>query len=139
MCMENYNYIYRISIKILVEDQNWNILLAKESNWTFSLLWWWIEYSETPQETIKREVFEECWLNVENIDKTPFYFFTFSKENKDIHFAHIIYKAKISSIENFTKSKECIWLQYYSIDEIKKLKLWQWLKALFKNYNILWN
>lgn len=51
--------MYRLSAKALIYDQNQKFLLIKEKKGIRDFPGGGIEYGETPQETIKRELSEE--------------------------------------------------------------------------------
>lgn len=78
--MENIpNWFYRTSVKALILNKDNKFLLTREEKW-WDLPWWWLEYGETPQDCIKRELFEEMWIKVKNVDKQPSYFVTTQKK-----------------------------------------------------------
>ena len=74
------NWFYRISAKALILDEDKKFLLVREEKW-WELPWWWLEYWESPQEWIRRELYEEMWINVIRINKKPSYFITTQKDN----------------------------------------------------------
>ncbi len=129
---------YRLSVKIFVKNKDWKILFTSDKNWVHSFLWWWLNYWEDVFECIKREIKEESWLDLLSIEETPSYFIKFEKEkyHQKIHVAHLIYKAEIWDITKFKKSDECYSLNYYSVSEVKNLKLWLWIKELFNKYDL---
>jgi len=70
------NTFYRIGAKALVLDKDGKFLLIKEKNDFWELPGGGIEWGESAQETIKREVMEEMNINVLSAADNPSYFLT---------------------------------------------------------------
>lgn len=131
------NWFYRISAKALILDGDKKFLLVREENW-WELPWWWLEYWETPQEWIRRELFEEMWINVACVKNNPSYFITAKKDNW-IWIANAIYEAQvdIDEIFNFKPSDECLEVKFFDINEAKNEKLFPNVREFIKHYNPL--
>lgn len=131
------NWFYRISAKALVLNENKKFLLVKEEKW-WELPWWWLEYWESPQDWIKRELNEEMWINVINVEKNPSYFITAQKDNW-IWIANAIYKTQvnINEIHNFKPSDECLEVRFFDINEAQNEKLFPNVREFIKHFNPL--
>ena len=117
------NWFYRISAKALVLNEDKKFLLVREEKW-WELPWWWLEYWETPQEWIKRELLEEMWINVKHIKENPSYFITAKKDNW-IWIANAIYETQIhiGTINDFKPSDECLEIKFFGVNDAKNGKL----------------
>ena len=117
------NWFYRISAKALVLNEDKKFLLVREEKW-WELPWWWLEYWETPQEWIKRELLEEMWINVKHIKENPSYFITAKKDNW-IWIANAIYETQIDigTINDFKPSDECLEIKFFGVNDAKNGKL----------------
>lgn len=124
------NTVYRVSIKALIEKDS-KVLLIKENNWKWELPWWWLDHWENPQDGIKREIFEEMWLQVSSVENKPDYFFTWFENNK--WKSNVLYKAELKNF-NFTASEECVEIWFFSKDEALKLDLFANVEKFFKSY-----
>ena len=131
------NWFYRISAKALILDENKKFLLVKEEKW-WELPWWWLEYWESPQEWIKRELMEEMWINVIGVKDEPSYFITTKKDNW-VWIANVIYEVQvnINEISNFKISDECLEVRFFDIDEAKNEKLFPNVMEFIKHFNPL--
>ena len=129
------NWFYRVSAKALILDENKNFLLVREEKWR-ELPWWWLEFWESPQEWIKRELFEEMWINVISVKKNPSYFITTKKDNW-IWIANIIYETQVNveEISNFKQTNECIEARFFDVDEAKDENLFPNVREFIKSYN----
>jgi len=118
------NAWYRISVKALIYNDKWKFLLCKESNWTWDLPWGWLDHNENPISCLKRELLEEMWLKITNIDKVPMYFITAHKPKSKTRpwIANICYKAEVENL-NFTSSDECVEIWFFNINSAKNLDL----------------
>ena len=63
-----------------------------------------LDFGESPSEALKREISEEMGRELLHMDDAPSYFVTAYGDRFDIWFSNIIYKAKISNLDNFTPS-----------------------------------
>jgi len=117
--------IYRVSAKALVFDENKNILIIRE-NRGWELPGGGIEQGESPQETIIREMKEECGFTIENIDEAPSLTWIVhrpeSSDDLDKWRLFIGFRVTLKSME-FTPSKECIEYRFVSKEEILNLSL----------------
>ena len=131
------NWFYRVSAKALILDKNKKILLMKEERW-WDLPWWWLEYWETPQECIKRELLEEMWINVKYIEENPSYFVTAKKDNW-IWIANVIYETQIDIdiLTNCKPSDECLEIKFFNVNEAQNERLFPNVSNFIKQFNAL--
>ena len=131
------NWFYRISAKALILNQNKKFLLVREERW-WDLPWWWLEYWESPQEGIKRELYEEMWINVISVKDNPSYFITTKKDNW-VWIANVIYETQtdVNEISNFKPSDECLEISFFNIDEAQNETLFPNVEKFIKYFNPL--
>ena len=129
------NWFYRTSIKALILNEKREFLLVREEKWR-ELPWWWLEYWETPQECIKRELNEEMWINVIWVNENPSYFTTTQKANW-IWISNVIYETQINmdEIKNFKPSDECLEIKFFNKEEAKKEKLFPNVEKFIEQYS----
>ena len=129
------NWFYRISAKALILDENKRFLLVREEKW-WELPGWGLEYWENPQEWIKRELYEEMWINVINVKDNPSYFITAKKHNW-VRIANIIYdtEVNIDEIFNFKPSDECLETRFFDVNKAKNEKLFPNVMEFLKHFN----
>ena len=131
------NWFYRISAKALILNENKKFLLVREEKW-WELPWWWLEYLETPQEWVKRELHEEMWINVVSVKENPSYFTTVKKDNW-VWISNIIYETQvdIDEIFNFKPSNECLEVRFFDANEAQNEKLFPNVREFIKYFNPL--
>jgi len=118
---------YRVSIKAIIFNDKWQILLCKEENWVWDLPGWWLEHWENIEVCLKREIKEEMWLEVLSISDKPICFATFHKtySTKRPWISNVCYEIQLKNL-NFTKSNECT-------------KIWFFDKKDIEDMYIIWN
>lgn len=131
------NWFYRVSAKALILNDEKKFLLVREERW-WELPWWWLEYWETPQECIKRELVEEMWINVIDVKVNPSYFITVKKDNW-VWIANAIYEAQINidELSNFKPSDEYLEARFFDINETQNEKLFPNVREFLKWFNPL--
>jgi len=127
---------YRISIKALILNDKWEFLLCKENSWIWDFPWWWLDHFENPINCLKRELKEEMWLEIDEIEENPEYFITAYKEKSKTrpYIANIFYKVKLKNL-NFKKSDECVEIWFFNKESIKDIDAIENVKQFFKQYN----
>jgi ADP-ribose pyrophosphatase YjhB (NUDIX family) len=127
------NAWYRVSVKAIIYNDKWEFLLCKENNWAWDLPWGWLDHNESVDLCLKRELFEEMWLKITNIDKNPLYFITAHKPKSKTRpwIANICYKTEVENL-NFIKSDECIEIWFFNVETAKKLNSLVNVKELLK-------
>jgi ADP-ribose pyrophosphatase YjhB (NUDIX family) len=131
--MKIENCWYRISVKALIYNEEWKILLCKENNGFWDLPWWWLEHWENYVNCIKRELKEEMWLEVIFVNENPKYFITVHKQNSKTKpwIANICYETKVKDL-NFISSNECTEIWFFYFEEVKNMNVLVNLVELFK-------
>ena len=125
---------YRVSIKAIIFNDKWQILLCKEENWVWDLPGWWLEHWEDIETCLKREIKEEMWLEVLSISDRPLCFVTFHKtySMKRPWISNVCYEVKFNSL-NFTKSNECMKIWFFDNESIKDIDVIWNVKEVFDN------
>lgn len=113
---------YRISVKGIAFDDKRRVLLSKEDNGMWELLGGGLDHNEDPIECLKREILEETGLKVTYVSPSPIYFVTAQKTFQVGYLANIIYEIKLENLD-FVPSNECQELRFFSVGEMKKVKL----------------
>ncbi len=120
--MEIQKAWYRISIKALIYNDKWDFLLVKENNWLWDIPGWWLDHWENYDSCLKRELYEEMWLKVISINKTPKYFITAHKPESKTRpwLANIFYEVKVEDFD-FKPSNECIEIGFFNVNTVKNI------------------
>ena len=122
--MEVKNCFYRISVKALISNEEWKVLLCKESSWKWDFPWGWLDHWENSIICLERELKEEMWLESTFISQNPKYFITAHKPESKTRpwIANIFYEVKVKNLD-FISSDECVEIWFFSFEEIKKLDI----------------
>jgi ADP-ribose pyrophosphatase YjhB (NUDIX family) len=123
---------YRVSIKVLIVDQEWKILLIQGEEGKRDLPGWGLDRWEEPIEWLKREIMEETWLQLLAIDERPLYFLTRKEEGK--WRSNTIYRAQLKDLA-FTASNECIRLDFFTKKEALQLELFPNIPIFLRQYS----
>lgn len=107
---------YRVSVKAIILNEEKKFMLVKEDNGLWELPGGGLDFGESPQEGLQREIWEEMGLNTTFIADQPSYFFT-CLNHKGVHISNVVYEARLEH-ERFKPSPECVEIRYFSPDEI---------------------
>lgn len=119
--MEIQNCFYRISIKALILDETrTKFLVVQEEIGKWELPGGGMDWGETPEETLKRELHEEMGISILKVRQTPSYFLTGQFLSNAIWYANILYETEVEHL-NFTPSNECIAVHFVTSDEARSL------------------
>ena len=116
------NNYYRTSVKALILDEQKRFLLSLEENGSWELLGGGLDFGETPQECLHRELKEEAGLEITYINEYPSYFVTGQTEN-GVWKANVLYEIRVKDLQ-FEPSDECIELKFFTKDEALKENLY---------------
>ena len=125
----NEECFYRVSVKGIAIDKQGRVLLAREEDDMWEMLGGGLEHQEDPIESLKREVLEETGLKITTISTSPKYFITAPASNGKVYMANVVYEIELESMD-FIPSYECQELRFFSIEEMKKVKLLPNVKKL---------
>ncbi len=120
----NTNSLYRISIKAIIKNKSWDILLMyNDKHWTWNLPGGWLEHWESVEKCIKREITEELWVKVNKIEVNPIWFITSDKWlNKQMPWIwNLVYNIEVENFD-FKKSNECSDIWFFNTESIKDKK-----------------
>ena len=123
---------YRVSIKGLILDETrkkFAVLLDGFEN-----KGWWelpgggLEYGESPQECLKREIHEEMGLTVTEVAPLPSYYLI-GKNMRENWTLNLVFEIKVKDL-NFTQSEECMGLRFISPEEVGSINAFRTVKEL---------
>ncbi len=129
------NTFYRTSIKALIFDENKKILLTKDGgdNGKWDFPGGGMDWGETPQICLAREIKEEMGLTATWVAEHPSYFYS-GQSAKGIWFVYAIYEASVEHL-NFTPSDECVDVKFFSVEEAKTQDIFSNVKTFLGLYN----
>lgn len=117
--MEIPNNFYRTALKALIVNEEEKILLCLEhENWDFP--GGAIEFGESVEESLTREIMEEAELTVVKIAKKPRLFLVF-QNIRNYWSTNALYEVEVDGDELNNKLKDGN-IRFYSKEEIKKIK-----------------
>lgn len=125
---------YRISVKALVLDDQKRFLLTQETNGKWELPGGGLDHGEDPQIGLQREIFEESGLEAYNIQQRPAYFITTTHDRTGSYIGNLLYQCELKDL-NFTPSRECAALKFFTKEEAQKENLYNNVKAFLKMFN----
>lgn len=128
------NCFYRVSVKALVLNDEGKFLLSQESNGKWELPGGGLDHGESAQEGLKREIKEESGLDIFDIATTPSYMITATHNRTGTYIMNIIYKAKLRNLD-FTPSRECVALKFFTKEEAQKEDLYNNVQAFLDELN----
>ncbi|MFW5705043.1 MAG: NUDIX domain-containing protein [Nanoarchaeota archaeon] len=117
---------YRVSVKALV-TKNDKVLLTRENNGKWDLLGGGLDFGESFEIGLKREIFEESGLKIKKMSNQPVYSWTYENINYEgflRRYLILLFRVELDSenfLENFTPSDECQELKFFSKEELKSL------------------
>jgi len=123
---------YRISVKALIYNDKWEVLLAKELNWVWDFPGGWLDHGENPITCLKRELMEEMWLKIKYIEEKPEHFLTAHKPNSKSRpwIANVFYKVVPENLD-FKKSDECVEIWFFDKDSVKDIEVIENVREFF--------
>jgi ADP-ribose pyrophosphatase YjhB (NUDIX family) len=123
------NGFYRVSIKGLILDETrTKFLIILEDNGLWELPGGGLNWGESPEACLKREIHEEMGLAVTDVSSSSSYFLI-GKNMKDIWSLNLVFETKVKDL-NFTPSEECREIRFVSPEEVASLNAFRTVKEL---------
>ena len=129
------NNFYRISIKALILNEEKKFLLMREENGFWELPGGGLDFGETIDECLRRELREEAGLTIAHIAKQPSYFLTglnLEQQWKSI----VVYETTVREL-TITPSDECVEVRFFTKDEALREKLYPTVKSFVEIFEPL--
>lgn len=125
---------YRLSIKGLILDESKEkFAIILEDNGQWELPGGGMDWGESPENCLKREIKEEMGLTVTDVEPFPSYHLI-GKNMKGHWTINLVYEIKVKDL-NFKKSEECQELRFVSPEELKSLNAFRTVKELGEIFN----
>lgn len=114
---------FRVSAKALIIKKD-KVLLVQEPDGRWELPGGGIDFEETPEQTLKRELAEELGAIVKKIDKKPLYVWQQERIKNDLKYycLFLAYKTKVKSFKLKT-TNEAVRYEFFNKQQMKKIKL----------------
>ncbi len=125
---------YRVSIKALVLNSVGKFLLVRNERNLWDLPGGGMDFWESPEETLRREIREEMWLEIEYIDPQPQYFYTAKWLDREFYVANIVYRISLAYLD-FTPTYECLEIGFFTVDEAERLNIYPKTREFLKHYS----
>ena len=124
---------YRVSIKGLILDETGKKFLAiREDNGWQELPGGGLDWGETPEKCLKREIKVEMGLTVTKVSPELSYYVIFNKKKTWI--INLIFEAKVKNL-NFTPTEECQKIKFISPKDINSMNVFNNVKQFAKLFN----
>jgi len=123
-----------VTVKALIEKDG-KFLFLKDHKGVWELPGGRIDFSESPEEALKRELYEELGYEQVQIDKiVDAWTFCVSKDERDYQFIILVYRCSVKDTE-IKQSDEHIEYQWVLRDSVADLKMKNGYRRLFaENY-----
>ncbi len=120
---------YRISVKALILDETrTKFLIIQENNGQWDMPGGGLDWGESIESGLRRELDEEMGLIITSITPNPIYFFTDKRKN-GAYYANVFYEVVVRDL-NFVPSRECVALRFVTGAESLELPLHSNVKKL---------
>jgi ADP-ribose pyrophosphatase YjhB (NUDIX family) len=93
-----------------------------------------LEWGESPQMSIPREISEEMGLEVTFIAAFPTYFVTYQTRDKSAWMANLLYETELRDL-TFTPSYECNDIRFVHKDDLEGLRVFNTVRELAEQFN----
>ena len=109
---------YRVSAKALIINQDGDVLLVKERHNDWDLPGGGIDYGETPQQALERELHEEIGQRLEVLGE-PSRTVTFYHESMDTWVMWIIFKLSFADIDEVGPGRDVSEVRFVPEDKLE--------------------
>ena len=113
---------YRVSVKAVMRDEDGRILLVQERSDKWSLPGGGLEFGETIEEGLRREVQEELGVSIKSWNAQPLAAWP-SQNAKKTCYCFVVAYSVVPSSENFVVTDEIRAFRYFSVNEIATVEL----------------
>lgn len=125
---------YRTSAKALIFDDEKRFLLMLEKKGVWELPGGGLDFGESPQQCLAREIQEEMGLEVVHIAERPSYFLTAPRRDGKGWIANIIYEVRVADLD-FVPSDECVEIRFFTAEEASMENLLPHVTEFVKLFN----
>jgi len=125
---------YRISVKALILDDQKRFLLMQEEDGRWELPGGGLDFGETVEEAIQRELWEEMRIKTTFIAKDPSYFFTFFGKSDNCWKASVVYGVQLEHLQ-FTSPSECQNIGFFDKEEAEKLPIKKHVRKFIEQFD----
>ena len=109
---------YRVSIKALILDSTrTKFMIVKETNGKWELPGGGLDWGQTPQTDLPREIAEEMGLETMLVADRPSYFITFRHDRTGTWCANVLYEASVRDFD-IVPSRECSEIRFIKPSEV---------------------
>lgn len=123
------NGFYRVSIKALILDETREkFAIILEDNGLWELPGGGMDFGETPEECLTRELREEMGLTVTDVQPMPSYYLI-GKNMKGRWTLNLVFETKVRDL-NFTPSDECRELRFIAPEEVASVNAFRTVTEL---------
>jgi len=129
------NGLYRVSIKGLILDETrTKFLVVLEENGLWELPGGGLEWGESAETCLQREIHEEMGLTVGEVDPFPSYYLV-GKNMKERWCMNLVFEIKVKDL-HFTPSEECRELRFVSPAEVKSMNAFRTVQELAVQFDV---
>ncbi|MEL7223020.1 MAG: NUDIX hydrolase [Bacteroidota bacterium] len=134
--MEIPECFYRISVKALVlNEERDKFLITKETSGEWELPGGGLDWGETPQSDLPREINEEMGLKITSMADHPSYFFTVAHATKPgLWVCNVLYETTLESLD-FIPTDECIAVDWLGKDNADQFDLFPNVPLLLEQFD----
>jgi 8-oxo-dGTP pyrophosphatase MutT (NUDIX family) len=130
------NNFYCTSMKALILNETRDkFLVCKKESGVWVLPGGKLDYGESPQAGLRREILEEMNIEVTHIADNPSYFITGQTLRTKTWVANVIYKTSLAHL-NFSPSDECVEIRFINKDTAEDIFLFPTVATLLKQFNL---
>lgn len=125
---------YRVSVKaLLLDDARKKFAIILEDNGWWELPGGGLDWGESPEACLRREIREEMGLTVTEVGALPCYYLL-GRNMKGVWTLNLIFETKVRDL-SFTPSAECQELRFVSPEEVESLHAFRTVKELAQQFD----